>query len=68
MYTTNTATARIPQTYTTIRADCEKLLEIAVQLEGKALNDVTFLENPDFQKLKELFRERYILLSSLAQC
>ena len=66
MYTTNSASGRLAETYVTLRAECESLLRLAKSLEGMALQDATFSENPTFQDLKGKFREQMQSVLSLA--
>lgn len=58
MYTTNTATRDIPTTYTTLRSECEGLLEIAKELEVFAYDNPAFSSDPKFDRLKAQFREK----------
>lgn len=68
MYTTNTATAKLPGTYATLRAECADLLRIATELEVKALASASFSDDPEFDKLRAACRTKLQSLGGLVSC
>jgi hypothetical protein len=69
MITTNAASASDPSTYTSLREECEKLLQIAKKLEDKArANRDAFSEDQEFLQMKKEFQSRYISVHSIGCC
>lgn len=69
MVTTNMASTSDPLTYTRLREECEKLLQLAKELEGKTLeNRETFAADQEFLQLKDALRAQNMSVQSLICC
>jgi hypothetical protein len=69
MITTNIASASDPLTYTRLREECEKLLQLAKELEGKTLeNRETFAGGQEFLQLKGALRAQNMSVQSIICC
>jgi hypothetical protein len=66
MYTTNTASGRMPSTYTSLRVECETLAQMAADLERFARENEVFKIAPAFHELKARFRKQFQTVASLA--
>lgn len=69
MITTNSASASDLSTYTRLREECKKLLQIAEGLEDKAqANRDTFSEDQEFLQLKKDFQSVCISVNNISFC
>jgi hypothetical protein len=68
MYTTNLASKSLPATYIRRREECEKLLEIARNIESVATssNNTAFQADQAFEKLEYEYKEKLLFVSSLS--
>lgn len=63
-YTTNTATAESPMTYSILARECERLAAIARKLETLAAED-GFRDRPEFRRLRDELRTASLAFHSL---
>lgn len=65
MYTTNTASSSMPATYANLRRECEKLLNVATELENFTSSNAAFSDDLRFLDLKKIFHEIFLSVASL---
>lgn len=65
-YTTNTASEKIPMTYSDRRREIEQLLKLAEQMEAMAFENSAFKDDPAFQKLERDYRVQCEVVHSLS--